>query len=157
MMQMRLLGNVFRNKTNTVIKKAQDNYYKKILDSNNNSSKQLWKTFGNILNKNKKSHKRIVNINIDNTVINQKISESFNDFFCKIGSNLANKFSNNNNEEYKIYLNNLANQSLFLYKVNQNEVDNAISNLKNSNSSGYDEIIATFVKLSTQILIPALV
>ena len=72
-------------------------YYKKIINSNNNSSKQFWKTFGNILNKNKKHHKKIVNLNIDNRIINdnQKITESFYDFFCQIGTNLASKFSNN--------------------------------------------------------------
>ena len=30
---------------------------KKIIDSHNNSSKNLWKTFGTILNKNKQTHK----------------------------------------------------------------------------------------------------
>ena len=44
----------FRNKTNSLIKTLQENYYKKLINSNNNNSKQFWKTFGNILNKNKK-------------------------------------------------------------------------------------------------------
>ena len=43
----------FRNKTNAIIKKPQENYYKYIINSYNNSSKNLWKTFGNILNKSK--------------------------------------------------------------------------------------------------------
>ena len=148
----------FRNKTNAVIKILQENYYKKIINSNNNSSKQFWKTFGNILNKNKKRHKKIVNLNIDNTIVddNQKITESFNDFFCQIGTNLASKFSNNENDQFKNYLNDPANQSLFLYKVKQFEIENAISNLKNSNSSGHDEITLKFVKLSSPILIPSL-
>ena len=111
----------FRNKTNSLIKTVQENYYKKLINSNNNSSKQFWKTFGNILNKNKKHHKRIVNLNIDNTIINdnQKITESFNDFFCQIGTNLASKFSNNDNEQFRNYLKDPANQSLLLYKINQ--------------------------------------
>ena len=67
------------------IKLLQENYYKKIINSNNNSSKEFWKTFGNILNKNKRKEKN-VNLNIDNTIINdnQKITESFNDFFVKL-------------------------------------------------------------------------
>ena len=77
-----------RNKTISIIKIAQENHYVRLSNSYNNSSKQLWKTFGNILNKNKKSHNKIVNVSIDNEIIDdkQKISDSFNDFFCKIGS-----------------------------------------------------------------------
>ena len=84
------------------------------------------------------------------------ISETFNEFFCNIGSKLANKFSNNNIEAYKTYLNHPADQSLLLYRINKEEIKDAISQLKNSNSSGYDEITSKFVKLSSQILIPAL-
>ena len=39
----------FRNKTNAIIKKVQENYYKNIINSHSNDSKNLWKTFGNIL------------------------------------------------------------------------------------------------------------
>ena len=55
---------------------------------------------------------------IDNKIIddNQKITESFNDFFCQIGTNLANKFSNNDNDQFKNYSNDPANQSLFYIK-----------------------------------------
>ena len=84
------------------------------------------------------------------------ISETFNEFFCNIGSKLANKFSNNNIEAYKTYLNHPADQSLLLYRINKEEIKDAISQLKNSNSSGYDEITSKFVKISSQILIPAL-
>ena len=97
-------------------------------------------------------------MNIDNSIIddNQKITESFNDFFCQVGTNLANKFSNNDNDQFRNYLNDPANQSLFLYKIKQCEIKNAISKLKNSNSSGHDEIRIEFVKLSAPILIPSL-
>ena len=81
----------FRNKTNAIIKKVQENYYKNIINSHSNDSKNLWKTFGNILNKNKQSHKNIVNINTNNSIIDNKqvISETFNDFFCNIGINFG--------------------------------------------------------------------
>ena len=70
--------------------------------------------------------------------------------------NVWNKFKNNNNEEYKKYLNNPVNHSLLLYRINQDEIKNAIINLKNSNSSGHDDITSKFVKISSPILIPAL-
>ena len=77
-------------------------------------------------------------------------------FFSEVETNLAKKFSNDNIKEYKKYLNNPAEQSLLLYKIDINEIKNAISNLKNSNSSSHDEITSKFVKISTPILIPAL-
>ena len=122
----------FRNKTNAIIKKVQENYYKNIINSHSNDSKNLWKTFGNILNKNKQSHKNIVNINTNNSIIDNKqvISETFNDFFCNIGRNLANKFSNNSIEDYKTYLNNPAEQSLLLYRIKNEEIKDDIFQLK---------------------------
>ena len=68
------------------------------------------------------------------------ISETFNEFICNIGSKLANNFSNNNIEAYKTYLNHPADQSLLLYRIHKEEIKDAITQLKNSNSSGYDEI-----------------
>ena len=53
-------------------------------------------------------------------------------------------------------MNNSVDHSLLLYRIKQNEIKDAICNLKNSNSSGYDEITTKFVKLSSPILIPAL-
>ena len=147
-----------RNKTNAIIKKSQENYQKNLINSHNNSSKNLRKIFGNILDKNKQSHKRIINININDKILEdkQKITECFNNFFCNIGKNLANKFGNDNNEDFKRYLNDPAEQSLLLYRIKQEEIKNAIINLKNTNSSGYDEITSKFVKLSSPLIIPAL-
>ena len=148
----------FRNLTNTLIKNSQETYYKNKIDCHNNSSKNLWKTFGTILNKNKQTHRKIDNIKIGETTVNepQKISESFNKFFSEVGTNLANKFANDKNYEYKTYLKNPADKSLLLYRINHNEIKEAISNLKNSNSSSHDEITSKFVKISSPILIPAL-
>ena len=133
-------------------------YYKKLIESHNNSSKNLWKTFGTIINKNKQTHKKINEIKIGESIINEpkKIAESFNQFFSEIGIKLANKFQNNNANEYKKYLNNPAEQSLLLYRINYTEIKEAISNLKNSNSSSHDEITSKFVKISSPLLIPAL-
>ena len=45
---------------------------------------------------------------------------------------------------------------MLLYKISQDEIKGAIKKLKNSNSSGDDEITSSFVKLSAPVLIPAL-
>ena len=50
----------YRNKTNNCIKRAEEKYYRKILRSQKNSSRNLWKTFGKILNKKKLSTIKLV-------------------------------------------------------------------------------------------------
>ena len=86
-------------------------------------------------------------------MISKKITESFNNFFCNIGKTSANKFVNNNIEDYQKYLNNPVDHSLLLYRIKQNEIKDAICNLINNNSSGYNEITTKFVKLSSPIFI----
>ena len=148
----------FRNKTRTLITRAEEKYYNTLLKGHQNSSRQLWNTFGKILNKNKQNKRKIGNLNVNGDKISdtQTITDSFNNFFSQIGDNLASKFAGNNRNEYKKFLDSPANQSMLLYKISQNEIKKAIRNLKNSNSSGDDEITSNFVKLSAPVLIPAL-
>ena len=87
----------------------------------------------------------------------QAIADSFNNFFCNIGERLANNFSNQNNSEYKKFLNDPAPQSMFLFNTDTTEIINTIRNLKNNNSTGHDEFSLKFIKLSLPILAPALV
>ena len=46
----------FRNKTFELIKKAEEMYYKKIINNHSDCSKALWKTFGKTLNSNSIKH-----------------------------------------------------------------------------------------------------
>merc|ERR1711874_626434 len=110
----------FRNKTRTVITRAQETY-NKLLNNHQNSSRQLWNTFGKILNKNKQNKHKIGNLNINGDKISdpQTITENFNNFFSQIGDNLAAKFAGNNTNEYKKYLGSPANQSMLLYNISQ--------------------------------------
>ena len=84
-------------------------YYNKLLKSHQNSSRQLWKTFGKILNKNKHNKRKIGSLNVNGDKISdpQTITDSFNNFFSQIGDNLAAKFAGNNTKLlYKIFVQN---------------------------------------------------
>ena len=148
----------FKNKTTEIIKKAEQNYYKSIISSENNCSKNLWRTFGKILNNNKVKHNKINHLIDRNRKITepQAVSETINEFFSEVGAKLATNFTNHNNSEYKKYLNPPAPHSFLLYKLNEKEIKDTIKNLKNSNSSGHDHFSTRFIKLSAPILIPAL-
>ena len=73
-----------KNKCNLWQLLSEKWYYKKIISNHKNSTTQLWKTFGKILNQNKVKHKSIRSLLInDNKVTEpQVIADSFNDFFC---------------------------------------------------------------------------
>ena len=131
----------------------------KNINSHNNSSKILWKTFDKILNNNKIKHNKLFNLKINGLNQNdpQAISNSVNNFFSEIGNNLASKFPQNNNSEFKKYLRNPVQHSLFFHDISEEEINTAICNLKNSNSTGYDDFTTKFVKLSSSILAPALI
>ena len=108
--------------------------------------------------------KKVKHKNINSLLINdvkttepQVITDSFNNFFCEIGERLANNFSNQNNSDYKKFLKDPAPQSIFLQKTNVTEIIDTVRNLKDSNSTGHDEISTKFIKLSLPILAPALV
>ena len=60
---------IFRNKTNLLIRKSETLYYKSILHKHTNSSKNLWSTFGKILNQKKVKHNKITSLNINNETI----------------------------------------------------------------------------------------
>ena len=148
----------FKNKTTNIIRNAEKLYYRKLISSHTNSSSNLWKTFGKILNKKKVKNRNISSLSIDNNNITdpQEITESFNKFFCEIGEKLASSFPNNNNSDYKKILKNPAPQSFFMHKTNVTEIINTVRNLKNTNSTGHDEFSNKFIKLSLPILAPAL-
>ena len=134
-------------------------YYKHVINSHNNNTKALWKTFGKILNNKKVKHANIGSLSVNGkTETDPKIiANTFNDFFSEIGEKLASKFSNQNSSEYKKYLGSPIPHSMFLYSITEAEIINVISKLKTSNSTGHDGYNTKFIKLSISLLAPALV
>ena len=88
----------FRNKTNEIIKRAEAHYYKSLLNEHKNNSKNLWRTFGKILNSKKIKHNKISSLVVNGATQTDpnKIAESFNKFFSEIGENLAKKCKGQN-------------------------------------------------------------
>ena len=126
------------------------------MSGHNNSSKTLWNTFGKILNSKKIKHSKIGSIKTDGTIQTepQAISETFNNFFSEIGDKLAKTFPNDNNSEYKDYLGNSVNHSMYLFNTTLAEVLDTIKSLKNTKSTGYDDFSSKFINLSATIIVP---
>ena len=78
---------IFKNKSRTVIRKAEAEYYKNVFNSKTQSMKEMWKELGNLLNTKKKT----MGSSISKIIINNKeitddkdIANALNDHFTKI-------------------------------------------------------------------------
>ena len=89
-------------------------------------------------------------IKIDNTIISNpnQITESFNNFFTKIGENLAQSLGNNEPEDYKEYLGDPIPQSLSLTETDQTEIGRLLENIDPKKSTGNDDLPGIFLKIS---------
>ena len=82
----------------------------------------------------------------------QNIADEFNKFFCSIGSNLANNFSNTSFKSFSTYLTKRVSSSIYLNIPNHTEIFNAIYSLKNNKAVGHDDIPAFFFESLLQLL-----
>ena len=83
----------------------------------------------------------------------QNIADEFNKFFCSIGSNLANNFSNTSFKSFSAYLTKRVSSSIYLNIPNHTEIFNAIYSLKNNKAVGHDDIPAFFLRIASSVIL----
>jgi len=147
----------FRNKLNTLLKKAEQSYYREKFDLVQTSMKQTWQTIKGILNV-RNSTPVAETFYINNQSTNDKIliAKKFNDFFVNIGPTLAAKIPASN-VQYSTFLNGNFKNSFMLFNTDVSEVISVARNLKSKTSSGYDDIPVDIAKLSIYYVAPHLV
>ena len=99
-----------------------------------------WKILNVMTNRSKCN--KVINVIENNNVkltYPSAIAEQFNDFFVNIGSNLARNISTSPTKP-STFLKNDYCKSMFLSPTTAEEIADIVSNLKNSSSSGYDNI-----------------
>ena len=135
------------------IRKAQTQYYRSLLLDHSNSSQKLWNTFGKIL-KNSKSKVKINKIKVNNKIITDplQVTSEFNHFFTNIGSNLANKFDNQERDTFREYLTPPILESFCLLETSKQEVEHYIEMINVKKATGYDELPAKFLKNSASLI-----
>ena len=80
------------------------------------------------------------------------IANNFNDYFSDIGKILADQLKPFSENEHTKYLTKRLHQSLFLTPTTSFEVFNLISGLKNTKSTGKDNISAYFLKVAAKVI-----
>ena len=145
----------YKSCLNRLMRNAERNHYKDILDKNRNNTKKLWGILKDIINK-KKSTTRPKQFVIGDEVVTNKniIADKFNDYFTNVGSNLAEKIPSVNIDPIT-YIRGSFPSSLFLQDVERFEVERIIRALKHS-SAGYDGIHAKVLKHIYRLIIEPL-
>ena len=117
----------YNNMMTNTIRAAEKHYYSKLLLEHKNSTKQLWKIYGELLHNKKKKGNHISKLMYHNKehTDNQAIANIFNDYFSTVGTKLAKKFKQNSN--YKSYLNESFNHTMYLTPVTHEEIAKELS------------------------------
>ena len=137
----------YRNRLNKIIKDTQTRYYQDLIKQHSSSTIGLWKTLGSILsNKSRDTNVNMVKVNGTEIRDPNEIANKFNNYFTKIGKSLANKFEISN-DNYKTYLGESSNISMYFPKTTTTEISKLISNLDNKKSPGHDGFSGKFIKL----------
>src|SRR5690349_24794543 len=81
-----------------------------------------------------------------------EIAKHFNDFFSEIGKKLSSNFDSAHSNNYRHYLPETSQHSLFLAPTTNNEVFNALLALKKTNSTGPDGISNKVLQLAAYFI-----
>ena len=87
-----------RNRVTQALREAKSAYYKRQFVSVTNNPKQAWKTVNKILNRKQEcdSEMNCINSQSGQITCSNGLAESFNNYFTKIGPNIANTIENSN-------------------------------------------------------------
>lgn len=127
--------------------KAQNSYY---IENSYNKSKATWKVINNLKSNVPKTH--INAIEVKNTYITnpQSIAQYFNDYFIDLVQSNVDCQTYDNANVLKSH------KSMFMEPIVPKEMLTIINNLKNTNSTGYDDIKTSVIKSVGPIVAPVL-
>lgn len=143
--------NAFTKLTNI----ARENYIQNLIETSQGNSKKVWKILSNLLGKTKQSNSD--SIIIDDEVITdpQTISNAFNNYFNSIPNTLSESIISNN-IPFEHYLRDAIPEQPIFNPTDSNEVKSIINDLKNSCSTGWDNIPTNVIKAISGTIVPSL-
>ena len=137
----------YRNRLNTILRKADVQHYKELLETNKNNIRKSWQVIKEIINKNRvRKEQSAFLINNRLTEDKTKIADGFNKFFVEIGPTLE-KNCPASDESPITWMKGKNGQTIFFVPTDSNEVLKIINSLKDS-SSGWDDLNLLALKLS---------
>ena len=147
----------YRNAVNRTIKAAKQNYYEQQILLLKNDPKKLWKTINSILeiNPNSKSSIESIVAETGNKLNNpQDIANSFNQYFCNIGPELAKTITMPTSASSNF--SHSCTSTFSLVDTSAEEVIYGIDYLKIGKALKVDDIPTKFLKMAKTVLAPFL-
>ena len=136
----------FRNLLNTQIRTAKSEYYTNKFDENEGNIKETWKTINNTIKSKRRFNDKITLKENDLEIENNKVPNSFNNYFTGIANKLTSELPTTNHNATS-YLKNRVNNTFYMNPVSNKETLKAINMLK-YNGKG-TKIISTMVLKDT--------
>ena len=137
----------YRNRLNTIIRKADVHHYKELLEMNKNNIRKSWQVIKEIINKNRvRKEQSAFLVNNRLTEDKTQIADGFNKCFVEIGPTLEKKCPTCD-ESPITWMKGKNGQTLFFIPTDSNEILKIINSLKDS-SSGWDDLNLLALKLS---------
>lgn len=134
-----------RNRLNNLLKQEEKKYNQRILDESKNNLSKMWKALNKIINK--KRNCNACNVFKHNNVSIKEpdiIANQFNNYFKNIPNNMLKNIPTTHLDPCQ-YMKNMTSDTLFLSPTNEEEIQEIISNLKNT-SGGCDNITVALLK-----------
>jgi hypothetical protein len=132
-----------KNKLGNLLRTAEKNYYKYVMDKNKNDLSKLWSILNTVINRKIKNDIKFKhnNMEISNDL---EIANLFNKHYLNIVDKLCDQIPKPTKDSFSNMKGSFPN-SLFLSPTNENEILEIISNLKKS-SPGHDDIDTNIIK-----------
>jgi hypothetical protein len=145
-----------KNKLSSLIKKTKEEYFKAKL-SNAKNSKESWQAINELLNKRSKTT-QIKQLNINDRVItdDDKIADSFNEYFSTIGCTLSDKIIGNDTDPMS-FVTPIHGNSFDFTSITIQETIDVLNQIKSKKSPGLDGIGTRLLKDATNIIAEPLV
>lgn len=133
----------------TLLKNKKMEYYNEKIKSSNNRSKACWRAVSEISGKQGKNDKQVIN-----EYNNLEMAEEFNNFFLNASSVLL---CNLPDVPFSASAEKGCQETISLDSVDNKEILNIVSNLKNKNSCGHDDISNVIIKYVITTIVRPLV
>ena len=144
---------VYRNKLNHLIKISKRIYYNDYFSIHLNNGKRIWKGIKQIIRSPSQERQAINKILLNDIELTDQtlIANAFNNYFAKIGSDLASTIPSVDKSAYE-WMSSSPQDSFFLSPITPEEIETEISNLKIGKATGPSSIPVSILKILKGVL-----
>ena len=140
------------NKLTELKASSKKGYFSSAINDTQKKTRKLWNVIRSVLPASQDCASAILlSLKINGHTIpnDQAISEHFNEFFCSISANLADKFNQSAPNSLSQYLEQRVSSSIYLDVPNLSEIINAIQALSLNKSIGHDNIPPYYLRIAS--------